>query len=249
MGRWENSLRRRSTAICLFVLTAQPPFFNRPRRRRHRHQQGSTYYLLRIRYNWTPERLQKAEYLLHGIPVFFGLATCCASLGLDSGIFDCWIAPFPQGCVESWRSDDGSTTCERGDNASLYIWLFDLVPKWSAIFVITVNMILTYRAVYLQKKQTIQYTQPTITGSFGQSSIIGTSAANKKAALSDISGSRGAFSAGSGQLSLEGRPRRRRGRRGGSARKRGRCYRRLWALVREQASTTEPGGAATTALL
>jgi hypothetical protein len=123
----------------------------------------STYYLLRIRYGRPMQWLKKAEYILHGIPIVFALSTMIASLALglfNSGLFDCWIAQYPQGCVESWRSPDGQTTCVRGNNASLYIWIFDLIPKWLAVLVVTVNMILTYRALYLQEKKTLRYSNP-----------------------------------------------------------------------------------------
>jgi hypothetical protein len=123
----------------------------------------STYYLLRIRFGWPTQRLVKAEYALHVIPIVFALATMIASLALDlfnSGLFDCWIAPYPQGCVESWRSPDGQTTCVRGNNASLYQWVFDVIPKWLAVLLVTVNMFVTHRGVYLQERRTAKYTNP-----------------------------------------------------------------------------------------
>jgi hypothetical protein len=123
----------------------------------------STYYLLRIRFGWPTQRLVKVEYALHIIPIVFALATMIASLALDlfnSGLFDCWIAPYPQGCVESWRSPDGQTTCVRGNNASLYQWVFDVIPKWLAVLLVTVNMFVTHRGVYLQERRTAKYTNP-----------------------------------------------------------------------------------------
>lgn len=83
----------------------------------------------------------------------FGLGTAIASLALklfNYGLWDCWIAPYPPGCKESWRNN-GSTTCVRGDNASLYQWLFDLIPKWSSILLVTVNMVLVYIFVRRQE--------------------------------------------------------------------------------------------------
>jgi len=82
----------------------------------------STYYLLVIRYGWPESRIVKVEPLLHAIPLIFGFATMIAGLFLqlfNYGVWDCWIAPYPLGCEESWRNG-GKTTCERGDNASLY---------------------------------------------------------------------------------------------------------------------------------
>jgi len=56
----------------------------------------------------------------------------------NSSLFDCWIAPFPQGCEQSWQHD-GASTCERGDNASLYQFIFDLIPKWVWCLVLDVH--------------------------------------------------------------------------------------------------------------
>eukprot|EP00984_Skeletonema_dohrnii_P020654 scaffold10131_cov82-Skeletonema_dohrnii-CCMP3373.AAC.1 len=108
----------------------------------------SIYYLITIRNGRfkSQQKLQKYELWLHIIPLVFGFGTAIASLALNLfnyGLWDCWIAPYPQGCEESWRNN-GSTTCLRGDNASLYQWLFDLVPKWTSILIVTVNMVLVY---------------------------------------------------------------------------------------------------------
>jgi hypothetical protein len=123
----------------------------------------SIYYLVRIKYGWTPTRIKRrAEPWLHIVPLVFALATSVACLALDlfnSGLFDCWIAPYPQGCLESWRND-GVTTCERGNNASLYIWVFDLIPKWSSVLLVTVNMLLTWQAVYRLERKTLKYSRP-----------------------------------------------------------------------------------------
>ena len=124
----------------------------------------SIYYLFRIRYGWKPSQLRKVEIWLHTVPIVFALTTMIASLPLklfNSGLFDCWIAPFPQGCEETWRSVDGTTTCERGDNASLYQWIFDLIPKWTSILLVTINAWLIHRAVWKQEQKTLQYSMKT----------------------------------------------------------------------------------------
>ena len=122
----------------------------------------SCYYLVRIRYGMAPHVIQsRLEPWMHAVPIVFGLTTMIASLQLDlynSGLFDCWIAPFPQGCQESWRSADGSTDCERGNNASLYQWVFDVIPKWSCVLLVTINMWLVHRAVYRQEQSTLKRT-------------------------------------------------------------------------------------------
>jgi hypothetical protein len=124
----------------------------------------STYYLLRIRFGWHPFQLNRIEVWLHLAPLLFGLTTMMAGIPLtlyNSGIFDCWIAPFPQGCSESWRNPDQTAQdyipCERGDNASLYQWGFDIIPKWTSILVVTVNMFLTHRGLVLQERTARKY--------------------------------------------------------------------------------------------
>lgn len=122
----------------------------------------SVYYLLRIRFGWSPRRLIKVEPCLHLVPLIFGLSTMIASLKLNlynSGLFDCWIAPFPQGCHESWKNG-GATTCQRGDNASLYQWIFDVIPKWSSVLLVTGNMWYTHCGVLLQERASSQYVFP-----------------------------------------------------------------------------------------
>ena len=118
----------------------------------------SVFYLLRIRYGWTTKRLQRAEIWMHVIPLAFGISTIAASLALNlfnSGLFDCWIATFPQGCSESFRND-GFSDCERGDNATLYQWVFDVIPKWSSVLLTTINMLVLIYTVRSQELSTLQ---------------------------------------------------------------------------------------------
>ena len=121
----------------------------------------STYYLLRIRSSWVDAQILRIEPILHAIPIVFGLSTMIAGIPLklyNSGIFDCWIAPYPQGCTQSWKSPDHTTNCIRGDNSSIYQWAFDIVPKFSSIFLVTINMILTYLAVKRREQSSQMYT-------------------------------------------------------------------------------------------
>lgn len=118
----------------------------------------SIYYLITIRSGRSASsraRIRRLEPYLHAVPLVFGLATAVAGLFLRAynyGLWDCWIAPYPPGCKESWRND-GTTDCVRGDNASLYQWLFDLIPKWTSILIVTVNMILVY--LHVRKQEVI----------------------------------------------------------------------------------------------
>lgn len=123
----------------------------------------STYYLLRIRCGWNETQLKRVEPWFHAVPITIALATMVAGIPLDlynSGIFDCWIAPLPLNCNQSWTHADTSdpfyVPCERGDNASIYQWAFDIVPKFLGIFLVTINMILTYRAVRRQETLTLR---------------------------------------------------------------------------------------------
>lgn len=107
------------------------------------------YYLVTIRNSWAKPRVHRLEPWLHSVPLVFGISTMIAGLFLhlyNYGIWDCWIAPYPNDCKESWLNG-GETNCERGDNASLYQWLFDLIPKWASIILVTICMILVFRSV------------------------------------------------------------------------------------------------------
>lgn len=117
----------------------------------------SVYYLLRIKCGWKATQLTKVEPYLHAVPVLFGCSTMIASLVLglyNAGLWDCWIYPHPHGCLESWRND-GVSDCERGDNATLYQWLFDVIPKWVTVLVVTFNMVWIHR-VLLEKERASQ---------------------------------------------------------------------------------------------
>lgn len=118
----------------------------------------SFYYLFRIRYGWSADRIRRIEPALHLVPIVPAMSTMVACLALDlfnSGLFDCWIAPYPQGCTETWRA--GYTDCERGDNASLYQWVFDVIPKWLSVLLVTANMFFTHRAVLQQERSTLRF--------------------------------------------------------------------------------------------
>ena len=59
----------------------------------------SIYYLLRIRNGWTQSQLRNVEKWLHGVPVIWGIMCVLVALSkklLNSGLFECWLAPFPR---------------------------------------------------------------------------------------------------------------------------------------------------------
>eukprot|EP00986_Skeletonema_menzelii_P007128 scaffold2761_cov137-Skeletonema_menzelii.AAC.9 len=143
------------------------------------------YYLITIRNGRfkSQQKLSKLEPFLHIIPLGFGLGTAIVSLALNLfnyGLWDCWIAPYPQGCEESWRNN-GSTTCTRGDNASLYQWLFDLIPKWASILLVAINMALVYIFVRNQEIRTERWSSRAVNERVVNSSIQNSSWKNSSA--------------------------------------------------------------------
>jgi len=106
------------------------------------------YYLLVIRFGYTEGQLATCSKscsvarLLHAVPLGLALITSIAALPLtlyNNFFGECWISKVPVDCVETWQS--GYTTCERGDNATLYVWLFYYIPLWLALVIATVCMI------------------------------------------------------------------------------------------------------------
>ena len=96
----------------------------------------SLYYVLVIIYKYPDQRLrvwvEPAMHLIAG-GWAFGTATVSAGMGLiNNANLWCWIAPYPQGCLDSWRyGSEGN--CERGDNAWIYRWGFYFAPLWFCI--------------------------------------------------------------------------------------------------------------------
>jgi hypothetical protein len=115
----------------------------------------SVYFVLVIVRGWSDGRISRIEPFIHLHAIAWGLGTACASVGL--GLFnqvgwDCWISASPIGCKESWKND-GVTTCERGDNGSLYQWAFYYAPLWAVITVVMILMYWVYRTVRVQERK------------------------------------------------------------------------------------------------
>jgi hypothetical protein len=109
----------------------------------------ATYYtvvtgVLRVKQQQAVTTIRRLEPLLHINALSWGLGTAVASISLqlfNSTGWDCWIAAQPPGCVESWLAPPGeSGTCVRGDNATLYIWVFYYAPLWVVILYATITM-------------------------------------------------------------------------------------------------------------
>lgn len=123
----------------------------------------SAYYVIAIGFNWSPNRIRiRCEPLLHAAPLIIGLSTSIVALPLrlyNNDLWECWISPFPLDCKESWKYKAEEANCIRGDNASLYRWLFYYAFLWIAILLVTVNMIYVYYAVLKQEKLCYEYNQ------------------------------------------------------------------------------------------
>lgn len=112
----------------------------------------SIFYLLSIRLRWSPQRVaQKAEPWLHAVPVLFALGT--ATAGVPLGLYNyarfmCYIVAKPFKCQETWKfGDDPEKPCQRGDNATVYNWAFNILPKAAVLIVVTLIMWLCHRHV------------------------------------------------------------------------------------------------------
>lgn len=118
------------------------------------------FYLFKIRYQWRDKFIStKVEPFMHAFALIVGIGTSSAGVALDlynNDIWECWISPMPLDCKESW-SHHGESTCVRGDNASLYRWVFYYAPLWFAIVFVTVVMFLVYRAVVTVEKKVEKY--------------------------------------------------------------------------------------------
>jgi hypothetical protein len=92
---------------------------------------------------------------MHTLSLSFGLAFAIAGLPLtlyNNAQTWCWIMAEPIGCTESWRSDDGTTTCRRGDNATIYQYVFNRIPIWITFLIATVAMVMVYDKVFKEEK-------------------------------------------------------------------------------------------------
>lgn len=124
----------------------------------------SIFYVLVIVHGWKDDKIEKIEPLLHINAIAWGLGTGVASLSLtlfNQVGWDCWISAAPLGCQESWNSPDGTTTCVRGDNGSLYQWAFYYAPLWIAIILVICHMYWVYHTVRKQEMRMIERYNPT----------------------------------------------------------------------------------------
>lgn len=122
----------------------------------------ATYYVLVIAKGWKAYEVVKIEPLFHFVSIAVGLGTALGSLRLElfnQVGWDCWISSAPLGCQESWKSPDGTTTCERGDNGTLYQWAFYYGPLWFVIALVSCLMYWMYSSVRFTTRRMSAYTQ------------------------------------------------------------------------------------------
>ena len=124
----------------------------------------SLYYLLVIQFGWTEDRIRRLEPFIHIIAISWGLITATVALFLklyNPANWDCWIAPFPPDCTQSFRWESQSNgnmnkVCDRGNNASIYQWAFFFAPLWTVILFVTGIMISVYRDVRSKELEMIR---------------------------------------------------------------------------------------------
>jgi hypothetical protein len=113
------------------------------------------YYLLEIKYRWPTAKIVHVEWVAHIVIWCIGLGTAIAGIflnlynPLDGWI--CYISEYPPGCLDSLRHD-GSTTCERGDNAWIYLLLWFFVPGWFSFVCQVTALTIVYREVLRQER-------------------------------------------------------------------------------------------------
>ena len=115
---------------------------------------------LMVNRNWTDARLQRLEWKVHvGIfLVALVVAAVCIPLQLYNPAFStCHIEAAPPGCEQSWKDENGSTTCERGDNAFIYSLAFNVVPLWTCVLCSIWGMVQIYRFVRSTEQHSSKY--------------------------------------------------------------------------------------------
>jgi hypothetical protein len=122
------------------------------------------YYYLVIGKGWNDKKMSKQtrpEAVGHVVVTLYCLVTgvVAASLQMFNSVgWACWIAASPPGCVERWQaSADHPASCERGDNATLFLWVAIYVPMWVAIGFSTTMMSLVYRSVRSIEQRAMKY--------------------------------------------------------------------------------------------
>jgi hypothetical protein len=123
------------------------------------------YYVLDTVKEWNDHDVVKIEPFLHANAIAWGLGTGLASLALtlfNPVGWDFWLSAAPLGCEESWNSPDGTTTFERGDNGSIYQWVFYYVPLWFVIILVVCLLYWVYHDVSAHERRVQEQYQETL---------------------------------------------------------------------------------------
>ena len=126
----------------------------------------AVYYVLAVRYGWSEDRLWGKAFLLHGVPVLLAIATSATAIPLNlynNYFWECWISKYPIDCKETWQYS--YTTCERGDNASIFVWAFFYIPLWVAVIIATACMFLVYHFVFQIERRDQRWEQVVVSSS------------------------------------------------------------------------------------
>lgn len=111
------------------------------------------YYMLVVKYK-VPEEILRHNFEPAAHLFCIGAAFLPATAGVFLDLYNqaniwCWIASYPQGCVNS-LNNNGETTCIRGDNAWMYRWAFYYGPLWFIIILVSLIMLRVYRTVRME---------------------------------------------------------------------------------------------------
>lgn len=131
------------------------------------------YYVMVIVKRKKDADIVRIEPLLHFNAIAWGVGTGLASIPLtlfNPVGWECWISAAPLGCQESWTLDEGEvTTCERGDNGSLYQWAFYFIPLWLVIVLVSFLMYSVYASVRNQEHTMKKYAGSTVKSTHAKS--------------------------------------------------------------------------------
>ena len=114
------------------------------------------YFVWTIRQGWRAAQLRRWEWVLHAVPLGFGLSTAIAGLPLNlynpTG-WTCWIGAWPPFCDKDGTYDK----CTRGINAHIYKWAFGQAWSWSIVVFAAICMILIYVKISRDEQRTAKY--------------------------------------------------------------------------------------------
>ncbi|CAJ1953969.1 unnamed protein product [Cylindrotheca closterium] len=100
------------------------------------------YYLLTIAFSWRLDKIKRIEPFLHGLPLVIGWSTAFATLPMNlmNPIgWTCWIGSFPVSCIVN-----PDIECTRGENSSIYRWVFFHAELWACFLFSAFAMLYIY---------------------------------------------------------------------------------------------------------